>query len=306
MDVAQRKEITSEVLERQAFYDQNGRMMRVCKRPLHTVSYYALQSVAFRRPFRVRRRTLWGDYINYYLPECGSIYKNGFFEANLVNFFVNVLDEGDTFLDIGAHVGYYSMLASSLVGESGRVISFEPTPRTFALLSQNTASKRNVTIHNVAVFDEEKEIEFYDYGPAFAALNSTTCRTSDQIPFRLNGTKLSVKTVAIDAVCELEGIEPTVVKVDAEGAERKVLEGMPRTLAATRPLITLEVGAGEEWRDETLGAFDFLLARGYECFVISASGSLVWHTPRIEGHMENLLFVHSTKCSRIGNLISCD
>ena len=112
--------------------------------------------------------------MKYYLPECGSIYKNGYFEANLVNLFVNLLEDGDIFFDVGAHVGYYSMLASSLIGERGRVVSFEPTPRTFGLLIENARSKKNIAIHNLAVLDEEREVKFYDYGPVFAALNSTT------------------------------------------------------------------------------------------------------------------------------------
>ena len=294
------------VIERQEFYDRNGRLMRACKRPIHTLSYYAVQSLAFPRPFTVCRRTLWGDYIKYYLPECGSIYKNGYFEPNLVNFLVDFLQEGDTFLDVGAHVGYYSMLASSLVGAEGRVVSFEPTPRTFALLAENTSAKPNIEIFNLAILDAEGRAKFYDYGPTFAALNSTTRRTSSRVLSHVHAQELSVRTVAIDSVCEKERIEPTIVKIDAEGAEARILDGMSHTLDAVRPLITLEVGAGDEWQDETCRALRCLLGKGYECFRISTSGSLAWHTPRIENCTENLLFVHSTKCARLERLISSD
>ena len=112
------------------------------------------------------------------------VFYYGFFEANLSNFFINFLKEGDVFLDIGAHVGYYSILASDLVGESGQVISFEPTPRTFASLSENASRKNNIKVYNNAVLDEEIEIEFFDYGPKYSAFNSFKKRESDAIFFK--------------------------------------------------------------------------------------------------------------------------
>jgi FkbM family methyltransferase len=297
----ERECIKAEILKRQGFYDGNGRLKRVCKRPLHTLSYYAVQIAALQRPFIVHRDTPWGDRLGFYLPECGSIYKNGYFEANVVNLFVSLLEEGDVFFDIGAHIGYYSTLASTLVGAGGRVVSFEPTPRTFALLAENVRSKNNVEVHNLAALDREQEIIFYDYGPAFGALNSTARRSSDPIPFRPTAEEIRVKTIAIDSLCAKEGIVPTVIKIDAEGAEPRILAGMPFILDTARPLITIEVC--ERWLSESSKAIEMLQAKGYECFEVSSHGTLSRWTPRTY-RRENLLFVHSAKCDRIRSLIA--
>ena len=124
-----------------------------------------------------------------YLPEAGNLYYFGFYEANLTNFMINALREGDTFVDIGAHVGFYSMLGSSLVGPEGSVLSFEPTPRTFAELSKNASQKANIAVFNSAVLDEETEIEFFDYGRRYSSFNSFKKRTSDEIFFKEQAKK---------------------------------------------------------------------------------------------------------------------
>jgi len=59
-----------------------------------------------------------------------KLYQYGFFEEGLTRAIIEKLRPGDTFVDIGAHVGYYTILASLLVGAEGHVVAFEPTPRT--------------------------------------------------------------------------------------------------------------------------------------------------------------------------------
>src|SRR4051812_21163462 len=73
-----------------------------------------------------------GDKINVVVPDNVStgLYLNGCFEPDDTKGLIECLNEGDTFIDIGAHIGYYSIIASGLVAEKGRVICFEPTPST--------------------------------------------------------------------------------------------------------------------------------------------------------------------------------
>jgi FkbM family methyltransferase len=111
------------------------------------------------------------------------------------------------------------MLASELVGKDGKVISFEPTPRTFASLSENAAGKNNISIYNNAVLDTETEIEFYDYGPKYSAFNSFKKRESDAIFFKDTAKSFVTKTVSIDSFCKKNHVVPTFIKIDAEGSE---------------------------------------------------------------------------------------
>jgi FkbM family methyltransferase len=296
--------LKDKILSRQELYElQGSRLRRLLKDPLRTIPYYIMQFLAYRKPYKVSYTTLWGDTMRFYLPEAGAIYYYGFFEANLSNFFINFLKEGDTFFDIGAHVGYYSMLSSALVGESGKVVSFEPTPRTFKSLQENAKTKKNIQVYNNAVMDKETEIEFFDYGPKFSAFNSFKKRTSEEIYFRDDAVKITVKTVAIDSFCKMNQFLPTLIKIDAEGSEHLILEAMSQVLDEIRPLVTIEVSGGEEWKDNCMKSIKILQNKGYECYEISLPGYLTKHIVREVYTYDNLLFVHPSKRLSIASLI---
>ena len=74
----------------------------------------------------------WGERITIVYPEyvSGFLGKYGYFERDLTAAVVDLVEPGDTFYDVGAHFGFYSVLAADLVGSSGAVHSFEPTPQT--------------------------------------------------------------------------------------------------------------------------------------------------------------------------------
>lgn len=299
-----RTSLKKEILSRQKLYElQGSRFKRFLKDPFRTLPYYMMQWAAYRKPYKVNYTTLWGDKMRFYLPEAGAIYYYGFFEANLSNFFINFLQEGDTFFDIGAHVGYYSMLASALVGDTGKVVSFEPTPRTFKSLEENAKTKKNIRVYNNAVLDKETEIEFFDYGPKFSAFNSFKKRTSSDIYFRNDAEKIKVKTISIDTFCKERNVVPTLIKIDAEGSEHLILAAMSSVLDTSHPLVTIEVSGGEEWKDNCMKSIKIFVDKGYDCFEISLEGYLSKHTIKEVYGYDNLLFVHPSKRSAVEHLI---
>ena len=78
-------------------------------------------------------------------PDYRSIYHHGLIDGRelpVENFLVQFLKEGDVCIDVGANVGFYTLLTSALVGESGRIYAFEPTPRTFHILTSNSIQKK--------------------------------------------------------------------------------------------------------------------------------------------------------------------
>jgi FkbM family methyltransferase len=77
-----------------------------------------------------------------------------------------------TFLDVGAHVGYFTVLGSWLVGSDGQVHSFEPTPSTFHVLRLNAEHIQNVRLNPIAIGSGAVTATFNDYGPAFSGYNS--------------------------------------------------------------------------------------------------------------------------------------
>lgn len=304
MDTFEKETLQKKILARHELYLlQSSRLQRVLKDPLRTLTYYVMQYIAYIKPYKISAKTLWGDTMSYYLPEAGMVHYYGFWEANLANFFVNFLKEGDIFLDVGAHVGYYSVLASAIVGENGKVIAFEPTPRTFTSLSENAARKNNIQVYNNAVLNEETEIEFYDYGPKYSAFNSFKKRESDAIFFKHEVESFKVKTVAIDAFCNKESVSPTFIKIDAEGSEYLILEAMSNILNKEYPIVTVEVSNDGDLAENSIKSIAILANKGYECFEITTSGHLTQRsTDEIPGY-DNLLFVHPSRRSRIESLI---
>ena len=304
MNPDQRTALKSKILKRYELYKlQYSRVKRVLRDPFRTIPYFLMLAIAYKHPFKVKYNTLWGDRMSFYLPEGNAIYYYGFFEANLANFFINFLEDGDIFYDVGAHVGYYSMLASTLVAPKGQVHSFEPTPRTFASLQENASSKKNISINNRAVMDTAGEIEFADYGPKYSAFNSFQNRTGDEMKFLSKPELIKVKTISLDEYRTEKKAIPTIIKIDAEGAEHIILRAMEKILLEDKPVVTIEVAGGDEWKENCDKSISLLTSKGYEMYEITLEGYLKHHKQLATYSYDNLVFVHPDKADRIKALI---
>lgn len=132
-----------------------------------------------------------------------------------------------TVFDLGANVGYYTLLAAKLA-HRGHVVAFEPEPRNVAFLRSNIAANRclNVSIHELAVAATTGVAKFkFGSGSGTGALAT-------------EGT-LAVNTVKLDEFVAASSLQPTHLKIDVEGAEIDVLRGGMETLQACRPTIFL-------------------------------------------------------------------
>jgi FkbM family methyltransferase len=172
----------------------------------------------------------------------------GSYEPEQTALFERWIGAGSTVLDVGAHVGYYTVLASVLAGPRGRVLAFEPNPRNHGFLARHVAINRcaNVELVQAAVSDTAGTARF-DFG--------TGSGTGHLAP----GGALEVRTVRLDEVCRERGITPAAVKIDVEGAELQVLRGAEQTLGAARPVVFLSTH-GAAVHAECLA---WLGARGY-------------------------------------------
>jgi FkbM family methyltransferase len=141
------------------------------------------------------------------------------------------LRPGDTFLDAGSHFGLYAVGAAAIVGPSGRVVAFEPTPASAALVRRNVALNglsARIEVQEAAVAEGPGTVEFVASGNscqnAFAAYD----------PFRdtpgADPRRIVVRTVPLDDA--FDPARRTVAKIDVEGAELLVLRGAPRLLAS--------------------------------------------------------------------------
>jgi FkbM family methyltransferase len=159
----------------------------------------------------------------------------GTYERPLQRLLCAHVKEGDVFYDVGANVGFFSLLASVRVGSRGRVVAFEPLPRNVELLHRHLAMNAvtNVTVIAKAVADTAGTAMFESTGsPSMGALSST-------------GIPVEITTLD-DVVASGTVPPPTVIKMDIEGAESRALAGARVTLATHRPLIFLSTHGYEQ------------------------------------------------------------
>jgi FkbM family methyltransferase len=151
----------------------------------------------------------------------------GVLEPGLTRRFRETVRPGMVVVDVGANVGMYTLIAARLIGTSGRVISFEPTPRTFAILKDNIQingllETGVVELHAVAITDRIGTARFGVY-PANSGHNTL-------FPHGGDARLIDVETTTIDAaLAAVPRVD--VIKIDAEGAEPLIWAGMSATLA---------------------------------------------------------------------------
>jgi FkbM family methyltransferase len=200
---------------------------------------------------------------------------------------------GMTVLDIGAHVGYYARRCAERGGEQGRVVAFEPHPRTFEMLLKNVKPYANVTPIQAALAETEGTAELYDYLMMSASgslhydesirdLQQSQVSDSDiapRIDSEFEVQTYSVRTVSVDACLEELGIQKVdVVKMDIEGAEMGALRGMKQTIANSPDLALIMEYNPQAWQafgNEPKAAFTEVLNMGFQrAQIIQADGTL--------------------------------
>jgi len=204
---------------------------------------------------------------------------------------LRILNPGDTVLDVGAHYGYFTLLAADLVGMEGKVHAFEPTPGTFGVLMSNARGRLNIVTNEVAVWAERADISVTDLGPRLSAFNTAFApRLSERELLRHKTRQVSVPAISLDNYCTEHGLRPAFVKVDAESSEHYILQGMKWVLGEPRPFVTLEVGdfdLPDVPRSSEL--VRSMMSNDYVPFEYS-DGGLAIHDLRESYEYDNLLF----------------
>jgi FkbM family methyltransferase len=146
-------------------------------------------------------------------------------------------EPGATVMDIGAHLGVFTILMARLVGASGRVFSFEPTPQTRAVLSEMLRLNglgSPVEVRGEAVSGSNGTATFFHTGASVSCANSLV-RTA-----RSRGG-VEVPTVRLDDFTSERGLTVGCLKIDVEGAELNLLRGARRTFLTGRPAAALSL-----------------------------------------------------------------
>jgi FkbM family methyltransferase len=170
------------------------------------------------------------------------LYASGNNELPVQQALASCLERDAVFYDIGANVGFFTVIAARLVGPGGSVYAFEPVPENAAYIQLNVDLNRfrNVTVVRKAVSSSPGQGQLWlaEYAGGGALTTAAVPPDATQL--------IDVDLVSIDdLVFQQKWRPPAVVKIDVEGAEIEVLQGMLRTLREIRPVVLYEID--DEW-----------------------------------------------------------
>ena len=260
-------------------------------------------------PKTLQAKTLWGR--EFVLPS-SDLYAVSLYcfraltgdDVRLAKFLIKNLRGGDVFYDIGANYGYYSMLAQEIIGD-GEIHLFEPVPELAGYLRKNFVAGRHgrAFINGKAVSDCVGAASFYE------SFSKNMSGISTLLPFVANANadsfrKVTVSTISLDEYLKTHRA-PTMLKIDVEGAEEKVLSGAARALAG-KPIIIMEVWYPPLENSGHVRAIELLLRNGYDAHSIEKDGSLSPDARLLEklkgsdarmssGMNDNYAFVHKSE-----------
>lgn len=178
---------------------------------------------------------------------------SGNYDIELFNYLKQSDLKGQIIYDIGAHIGFSSMIFSTLVGENGKVIAFEPNifnlKRFEIILNKNQDLKNKIIINNFAISDKNGEDDFIfsdtiDDGTSSGSFlwNSDTFYEKSTYEKNIGFKRTKVKIVSINNYLEENtGLIPAVIKIDIEGAEFLALKGGLESIKKHKIKLLIEI-----------------------------------------------------------------
>lgn len=259
-------------------YDRKTEIKKFLRLPGHAIlNTFILRfkyTISKNRIIPLKTKTFFGYTMNILNLEeslwlCGLMSHPS--EIRLTRFIINNMSSNNVFFDIGAHHGFYTLLAHRLINELGEIHSFEPVVPHFNYLRKNTKNKKNIFINKLALYSKEGQLTFFENMSGYSTINTTFYDKSEV----LNNEKFSeIKVTAstLDKYCQTKNIKPTFLKVDVEGAEYDVLCGAEWVLKTYSPTIIMEVWRSPYDYENHLKAINLLLNSNYRPYRINKQG----------------------------------
>jgi len=152
-----------------------------------------------------------------------GVLGRGVHESLTTDLFKKEIKKSDIVLDIGAHIGYYTLIFAKLVGKEGKIFAFEPHPNNFALLKKNVEinNYQNVILEEKAVSDKNGRIKLF--------LSEGSSGLHRIYKYKLEGERnfIEVESIKLDDYFKNYDRDINWIKIDIEGAEWLALQGMP-------------------------------------------------------------------------------
>lgn len=199
-------------------------------------------------------------------------------ELRLAKFILNELKTNDIFIDIGAHFGYFTLLAATMVGKNGKVVSFEAAKNTFALLEKNTATLPQIQIFHRAISNKTENLSFFEFPVLYSEYNSSYIEQFENEAWiqKFKPEKVSVAAISLDEALSSLNIHPDLIKIDVEGAEDKVFQGASQFLTTNETCqIVMEYLNPTRHNEAHQKAKILIEGFGYHCHIITQKGELL-------------------------------
>jgi len=184
-------------------------------------------------------------------------------EARYTKLLLDYIPVGSTVIDVGANIGFFTLQFARHVGSNGQVIAIEPEPNNFAQLSSIVARanlKAKVNLYQLAAADAVGKL-YLKLDPLHPANH------------RLSETGLPVEVTTVDTLVEKLG-DPAIafIKIDVQGAEKKVLQGAANTIARNHPAIFCELDDNslKNFQTSAIDLAHYLRDLGYTAYALDA------------------------------------
>jgi len=214
-------------------------------------------------------RTVWFP-LNDYDALILYMYGGRGAELKLTKFLITNLKEDDVFYDIGANRGFYTFLAAELCKE---VHAFEPMQKLADGIKKNVRAHERLIINIAALSEREGSVSFYTTDSTMVSTINAAVAEGFAGQGHSTTKKITVPTMTLDAYVAAHA-KPTVLKIDAEGAEEQIIKGGERFFASNAPVIAMEIWGKENKWELSMGAAERLRGMGYRSFRMDDEGEL--------------------------------
>lgn len=221
----------------------------------------------------------------------GHLFLFNTFEPTTEKIFKKFIKKGDVAIDIGANIGYLSLLMAECVGEKGSVYSLEPVSDNFQSLNRNIHLNKfkNIKTFKLAFSDSNSIIKI------FKSLDNN--QGSHSMIFdskRLNPEYEEVESLTLDSFVKMQKLMSiNFIKIDVEGAEFEVIKGMDETISKYRPIIFMEINAPilQKRNIQPFVLKQLILSYDYSCFNIDDKGKLEVSHLDFNHNIDNVIFI---------------
>ena len=258
-----------------------GRLIADPFRYLYATTYAHLLYPILKRGQLVHFKTFFESEMQAYLPAGTDIYllgaKSHDSEIRLTRFLIHQLKDGDIFFDIGSHYGFFSLLASKLVGFKGKVHAFEASKKNFQLLKNNCQSVNHIQTHHCAITDKDQTVTFYEFPLMHSENNTLDTSVFKQENWYQNqrAVPIEVQGISLASFCETMSIQPSIIKIDVEGAELQVIRGMLELFKQKiSPIIIMEFWMNPKTNQGQSQAIALMREFGYNSYLIDHTGTI--------------------------------